>query len=303
MALGEIGDRGALVRTESLVLTEDILRSAYQQSNATIPPYPYLDANGTNWTGGEYPQKFRDSLANLAGYDYCDSKYYVTTQRSQYDFQQANGRGKGLVTTMRDPLGRDTQITYDRYGMLPESVTDALGLTTTANYDYRVLQPNFVTDPNGNKQQFGFTSLGLPKWAAIIDKKGEGDTPKNPSKRFEYNFLAFVRDKQPIAVRTITREHHFNEPNVPAGEKDNTIETVEYSDGFGRLLQTRSQSEDVRFGDETFGTGVTEEAKVTGRVRQASDPVNVVVSGWQVYDNKGQVVKQYEPFSSTGYNF
>ena len=35
-----------------------------------------------------------------------------------------------------------------------------------------------------------------------------------------------------------------------------TIETVEYSDGFGRLLQTRTQAEDVLFGDPNFGEGV-----------------------------------------------
>ncbi|MEL6438477.1 MAG: SpvB/TcaC N-terminal domain-containing protein [Cyanobacteria bacterium J06621_8] len=299
LALGQIGDRGALMRTESLVLTEDILRSAYQENNATIPPY--LNPNGVNWTG-EYPQEFRDSLADLAGYSYRNGNYYVTTQRSQYDFQ-ANPQGKGLVLTMRDPLGRDTEITYDRYQMLPITVTDILGLTTTASYDYRVLQPNSVSDPNGNQQQFGFTPLGLPQWAAMIDPNGAGDTPDSPSQRFEYDFLAFVRARQPMGVRTITREHHVNEIDVLANEKDNTIEAVEYSDGFGRLLQTRSQSEDVRFGNATFGTGVTAETKVTGRIRQNSDPANVVVSGWQVYDNKGQVVRQYEPFYATGWDY
>src|SRR5262249_32609801 len=29
----------------------------------------------------------------------------------------------------------------------------------------------------------------------------------------------------------------------------------------------------------------------------------VVVSGWQVYDNKGRVVEKYEPFFSTGWEF
>ena len=299
LGLGELGARGALVRTESLVLTEEILQSAYGDGNATNSPY--LDPNGTNWTD-EYPQSFRDSLADLAGYTYRDGKYYVTAQRSQYDFQ-SSGQGKGLVIAMRDALDRDTRITYDRYQILPVSVTDTLGLTTTASYDYRVLQPYLVTDPNGNQQQFGFTPLGLPKWAAVIDKNGEGDTVDTPSQRFEYDFLAFTRDRQPVSVRTIAREHHVNESNIPANERDNTIETIEYSDGFGRLLQTRSQSEDVRFGNETFGTGVAEEVKVTGRVKQPGDPVNVVVSGWQVYDNKRQVVKQYEPFYSTGWDY
>jgi RHS repeat-associated protein len=33
------------------------------------------------------------------------------------------------------------------------------------------------------------------------------------------------------------------------------------------------------------------------------DPERVVVSGWQVYDNKGRVVEKYEPFFDTGWNY
>ena len=37
--------------------------------------------------------------------------------------------------------------------------------------------------------------------------------------------------------------------DVPAEQRDETIGRCEYSDGFGRLLQTRTQAEDVLFGD------------------------------------------------------
>ena len=93
---------------------------------------------------------------------------------------------------------------------------------------------------------------------------------------------------------------------MPLPERDATIETVEYSDGFGRLLQTRSQAEDVLFGDPTFGGGVlSADQSITagdavGRRRAAGDPPNVVVSGGQVYDNKGRVVEKYEPFFAVG---
>src|SRR5262249_35271755 len=33
------------------------------------------------------------------------------------------------------------------------------------------------------------------------------------------------------------------------------------------------------------------------------DPPAVTVSGWQVYDNKGRVVEQYEPFRSSGWGY
>src|SRR5262249_11504013 len=37
--------------------------------------------------------------------------------------------------------------------------------------------------------------------------------------------------------------------------------------------------------------------------RNANDPPNVVVNGWQVYDNKGRVVQKCEPFFDRGWDF
>ena len=68
---------------------------------------------------------------------------------------------RGLPVTMRDPLGNDTTIAYDRpYHLLPVQVTDAVGLTTSAEYDYRVLQPRMVTDANGNRRAVTLQPLG-----------------------------------------------------------------------------------------------------------------------------------------------
>jgi hypothetical protein len=38
-------------------------------------------------------------------------------------------------------------------------------------------------------------------------------------------------------------------------------------------------------------------------LRASTDPPNVVVSGWQVYNNKGWVVEKYEPFFSAGWDY
>ncbi len=132
----------------------------------------------------------------------------------------------------------------------------------------------------------------------------------------EYNFLAFENSpsahRLPIFVRAIRQLHHDTEPDVPLAERDETITTVEYSDGFGRLLQTRTQGEAVRFGDEHFGGGESvlpasqsdgPGGDVAGVENAAPDNPNVVVSGWQIYDNKGQVVEKYEPFLSEGWDF
>src|SRR5439155_270768 len=82
------------------------------------------------------------------------------------------------------------------------------------------------------------------------------------------------------SVRTIRRVEHARAPAA----SDETIDTVEFSDGFGRLVQTRTQAE-----DEIFDSGLVEGTAATGVERMGAEP-NVVVSGWQVYDNKGRVV-------------
>jgi hypothetical protein len=124
----------------------------------------------------------------------------------------------------------------------------------------------------------------------------------------EYDFLIFENDHRPVFVRTIRHVHHDTETDIPLPERDETIETSEYSDGFGRLLQTRTQAEDTFFGDQTFGdSGLpgdqARNGDAVGQQRAAGDPARVVVSGWQTYDNKGRVVEKYEPFFSVGFEY
>ncbi|MCK6695305.1 MAG: hypothetical protein L6Q97_24785, partial [Thermoanaerobaculia bacterium] len=116
----------------------------------------------------------------------------------------------------------------------------------------------------------------------------------------------------PIWVKTIQHIHHDTETDVPRPKRDETICTVEYSDGFGRMVQTRTQAEEVLFGDVFFGNDVlTADQKdlvetkkvVPRRINTDENNPNVVVSGWQIYDNKGQVIEKFEPFYSTGWDY
>jgi RHS repeat-associated protein len=319
LPFGRLGDFGAPVRSESLVLTEEILRDAYRDpANAAAPDVPpYLQPEGVTSWPAEYPKEFRDTVPALAGYTFADGSdhrtrgYFVQASRVAFDFQVSGLPGRGLTVATRDPLGNDTTMTYDNYHLLPVRVTDAVGLTTGAEYDYRVLQPRMVVNANGNRSAASFSPLGLVTATAIMGKEGErvGDTLEAPGSRLEYDFFAFMDRQQPVFVRRIVREHHVTETDVPLPERDATIEAVEYSDGFGRLLQTRTQAEDVLFGDASFGGGVlspdpsTDPKDILGRKRTAEAPPNVIVSGAQVYDNKGRVVEKFESFFATGWDY
>ena len=321
LPLDQLGDFGALVRSESLVLTEEILREAYHDPtdpNApTVPPY-LRPAGVLSWPA-EYPKEFQDKTPMLAGYIFADGSdhrtrgYFAHASRVAFDFQvPGSPNRRGLPVAMRDPVGNDTAIAYDSpYHLLPVQVTDAVGLTMSAEYDYRILQPRMVTDANGNRRGVNFSPLGLVTATAVMGKEGEpvGDTLETPGSRLEYDFFAFVNRQQPVFVRSMAREHHVNDADVPLPERDATIETVEYSDGFGRMLQTRTQAEDVLFGDPNFGEDVLSpdqsiaSGDTVGRRRAASAPLNVIVSGWQVYDNKGRAVEKFEPFFARGFDY
>ena len=103
-----------------------------------------------------------------------------------------------------------------------------------------------------------FSPLGFVTASAVMGKDGEPATRDAPGSRLEYDLLRLRRARRSrSSVRSDRRVHHVTETDVPLPERDETIETVEYSDGFGRLLQTRTQAEDVLFGDPTFGGGVS----------------------------------------------
>lgn len=336
LPFGTLGEYGALVRSESLMLTRAQLRGGYRSgSTLAVPPEEpvFLNPSGpVSWTA-DYPTEFRNRLPARAGYRYESggpgsihaTGYYADTIRRRYDFQiRTNGRGRGLLTGVRDPLGRDVEIEYDApYELLPVTTRQILdpasaapnnALATVAELDYRTLQPRRVTDPNGNQTEVRYSSLGLLEEVWV---RGKNDPPQpegdrqTPSTRLEYDFSAFAERGEPISVRTIRRVHHDRETDVAEPERSETIESREYSDGFGRLVQTRTQSEELRFGDSTLGGGEAllplEQADGPGTtVAGASVPagmVNVTVSGWKVYDNKGRVVEKYEPFFSRGWAF
>jgi RHS repeat-associated protein len=318
-----IGAFGALVRSESLVITEEILQAAYEDAGTAASGIPrYLRPGATVAWPDEYPQGFRQSLPPLAGYVFADGTdhrargYFAPGVRAEFDFHRQDMPARGLAVKTRDAFGRDITIALDRpYHLFPVQTTDAAGLTTTVQFDYRVLQPSMTTDPNGNRRAVRFTPLGLVGASLVMGRDGEpvGDTADAPSTRFEYDFLAFHRtrhdpDPQPVWVRRTAREHYVNDTDVPMPARNAAIETVEYSDGFGRPLQTRSGGEDVGFGDAVFGGGVLSgdqsnaSRDVFGTRAPAGAPP-VIVSGWKVYDNKGRVIQQYEPFAATGWKY
>jgi RHS repeat-associated protein len=311
LGLGRVGAYGALVRNESLVLTEGILADAYKtgievQNPPELPTYLRPDGPPA-WDGREYPDDFQnlplfdrsmdptrpEFPVVVAGYGFSSGEgslargYWSATERRSYDFQNGAGH-RGLVVARRDPLGHETGIVYnpdDPYAMFPAEVRDEVKLTTRADYDLRVFQPRRITDPNDNVTEYAFTPLGLLRSIQLkgkLSRNTEGDK-QQPSTEFEYSIL-----NSPASVRTIRHVHHDTEA-VADAKRDETIETVEYSDGFGRLLQTRTQAEEGgmvgwwRFAEQGGSTafdssGAENHGTLSGGVAFVNDPV----FGWVI---------------------
>lgn len=318
---GQIGNFGVQVRCETLIITDAIIGAAYTST-------PQCFVSGTpNWgiTAG-YPLAFAGllqggSYSDRLGYVKKTGAEYVTgwyseSPRIKYDFQ-VGSPFYGLVLESKDVFDNLSTIEYDMYNVLPVKSKQWLNgtdyLETIAAYDYRVMQPFEVRDVNENYAEFDFSPLGLLRATAVIGKGTEGDYKSStggyydkyaPSVRMEYDFFAFKNTGDPVFVKTISREKHYQQSAISP-----TIEKVEYGDGFGRLMQTRVQAEDVIFGNQTFGTSglppdqTTQNANAVGIERGTGDPLNVVVSGWKIYNNKGKVVEQYEPFFDKGFDY
>lgn len=318
LALGTLGEHGLPVRSESLAFTDAFANALFDPADprAVMSRPVYLAPEGVTSWPGEYPKEFGALLPPLAGYaHYGDTDvpgspggYYVITARQRYDVQVADRVPRGLPVASLDPMGALSTVDYDAHDLLPVRATDPAGLTTAAVHDYRLLQAREVTDVNGNLGRVTFSPGGLVTAQYLRGKSGEGDGD-TPSVQMTYDLHSFRERGLPTSVRTLRRVHHDTDVTVPVDQRGEAIVSVAYSDGFGRPLQSRAQAEDTLFGDPAFGGGVIPAADLAavgdtvGRTRGPADPDNVVVSGRQVYDNKGRVVQKYEPFFSTGYDF
>ena len=260
--------------------------------------------------------------------------YYAQTSRLCYDVQTpvAGRTPRGLALIARSPYGADTATAWDDYDLLPSVITDPVGLQTSATYDYRVLKPSQVTDTNMNVTQIAYTPLGLTAWIARLGKAGqqEGDTAQQPGQTFAYDLTAYddsTSDRQPLSVATTRRVDHRwtvvgqeNAARAAAGQPpltddeiaamfgpeeptDHFIHTIEFSDGFGRLLQTRTQADDLALADVGLPDDLTAAASVVTAAPASPDSPRVAVSGWKTYDNKGRPIITYEPFFDAGYSY
>lgn len=287
---GQIAEKRLLSRVQVRYYTDDLAgQLALGQCGRRALPYETLTL--------AFTQKQLDavigvtrlsglSLATEGGYRSDNGLWWRSSGRVVFDPSKFY-----RVVEALDPFENATSFTYDGHGLLLEAATDPLGNVVMAHSDYRVLAHDLETDPNGNRRAVAFDALGLVVRLALMGKGGEGDTLEAPTSELFYGLGAWADEQKPVWVRTKVREEH--------GPGDTKLqESYVYIGGLGQVVQEKVQAEPgLAPKRDADGALVFEDGALV--LADTSPALRWVGSGRTVLDNKGNPVKQYEPFFSS----
>jgi RHS repeat-associated protein len=304
---GEQGALGLVFETYTLAATDTLLESVFVGGQITADVHADLhEASVSGYLSG---------AALLERFPDATGQYWARSGRVAYS--DAGAANFFLPARFIDPFGAESRIEYDDHALLVRRSIDAVGNTATVEaFDYRVLGPRRVRDHNDNITEVTFDVLGLPVATALLGKGDEGDTLTGldhslldldtetvvrffsedydeavarhllgtATTRSLYDFGERVVDgrvvwaSEPACVVALVRERH-----VAAGGLEGPLQAAfQYSDGSGNALV----------------------AKVQAEPEDGSDEIRWIASGRTVLNNKGNPVKQYEPyFSVAGHRF
>jgi RHS repeat-associated protein len=234
-----------------------------------------------------------------------------------------------------DPYGAETKVKYyGTYFLFIEETEDSLGNKSgVESFNFRTLSPNRMKDINGNFTEAISDELGLIKALAVMGKGNEADEltgiseitdvaetasilgffqapdsaqltniGKNllnrASLRFVYNLEAYTTSGKPAVVAAITREQHYKQlANSPVQIG------FEYSNGVGEVVMKKVQAEPglakqvlVHSDNTVTITEIDTEIPVPKQLRW-------IGNGKTIKNNKGNAVKQYEPYFSLSWKY
>lgn len=236
-----------------------------------------------------FGSKVTNSMLEDAGYIHSegDDDWWTQSGTAIYDPSPKNNFFTPVGVC--DAFGNKSYAEYDKYILLVKSTTDAIGNKAAAVLDYRTLSPVMLIDPNLNRAAVETDELGLVVKSAVMGKEGagEGDTLDDPTARMEYDLFNWQNNKKPNYVHTFAREQHG--PANPRWQ-----ESYVYSDGGGNVIMTKAHAEPGKAKKWNAATKQVEDVD--------ADP-RWVGNGRTIINNKGNPVKQYEPYFSTTYEY
>lgn len=231
-----------------------------------------------------YGTKVDAPMLAQAGYEHSegDAHWWVPSGIHLYPSNAA--QAFYMPSGVQDALGSTSTIEYDHYHLLTKGVTDALGNETRAENDYRVLAPYLGIDANQNRAMVAFDALGIVVKTAVMGKAGagEGDTLQDPTAYVEYDYFNWQTQQKPNYVHTFAREQH-------GATNPRWQEAYVYADGSGEAVMTKVQAKP---GLAQYWDAASQQ------VVQTYTNTRWVGNGRTILDNKGNPIKQYEPYFS-----
>ena len=237
-----------------------------------------------------------------------------------------------LPVSYTDPYGAVTKVTFDQsYFLFIKETEDAIGNKATVEFfNYRTLSPQRMRDANLNLSEVLNNELGLVKAMAVFGKGSEADNLEGLTEytetvesnsitdffactdsdhltiagkallnaataRFVYDFDAYQCSGKPVVVTSVLREEHY------IINATSPIQlSFEYSNGLGKVVMKKVQAE------PGIAKQVTVNAdNVTYSVSDVDtiDKLRWLGNGRTVLNNKGNPVKQYEPYFSVTHQY
>ncbi|MGB5928393.1 MAG: SpvB/TcaC N-terminal domain-containing protein, partial [Cyclobacteriaceae bacterium] len=238
----------------------------------------------------------------------------------------------------RDAGGSEVRISfYKNYYFLIQSTTDALGNTVqTDAFNFRTLGPVVQRDANDTLSAALPDELGMVKATSLLGKDLDADgTPetqladtlaglnewtddedtaiqsyfqqtdaaaidtaarsllKEATGRYVYDLHAWVDDQKPAVTCGIMRETHH--ADLGAGEETALMIAYQYTDGMGNVAMSKVKAEP----GTAKQTTVNEDGTYTVQDIDTTPAIRWLGNGRTVLNNKGNMVKQYQPYFST----
>jgi RHS repeat-associated protein len=266
LALGEVESLGLPYESYAMALTPDLVTNVFDTkitSDGILEEGGYVKQDTANW--------------------------WVRSGTATFDAAQFY-----LPVATMDPFENPTTVEYDDHALFSVEVADLLGNVVAVDHDYRVLAPKLVTDPNGNRTAALFDELGMVTALALMGKSGgsDGDTLEAPTVAYAYDLERFATTGLPSVAHTTAREVH--------GSTDRFQETYVYADGAGREIMRKVKAEPGEAPErDEEGALVYDD----GELVLSETETRWVGTGRTVLDNKGNPIKQYEPFFSSTHEY
>ena len=234
-----------------------------------------------------------------------------------------------------DPYGAKTKVKYySNYFLFIEETEDELGNKAKVDlFNFRTLSPKRMKDANNNISEAITDELGLVKAVAVFGKGNEADdltglnefttaaektqvtnffnAPdsvqltnlgknllQHATARFVYDFDVYKNSGKPVVVASIVREEHFQKNNNSPVQL-----SFEYSNGLGQVVMKKVQAEPGPAKQVTVNLDDTYSVSEINTAALNPKQLRWIGNGRTILNNKGNAVKQYEPYFSVTYQF